>query len=189
VNTIVFTPDGKLVALECHGSDIGLREIDFRLAWYYRAISLLIAVLTVVLARRAVRCWFRAGLGWQLCCLLSVATGTGLLFLGWYLSVFWVPAWGENTMPTEFFLFTTGFWAWFLGALLLVLSVGSIIGRKSAPRSQKGPTSVVLIPLPFGLFGRREVLAPPTSSSADSQSSSSAQSWSNRGPHNTQEME
>jgi hypothetical protein len=143
IASVLFMPDGRLVTLERDGSRIGMREIDSRMPQYYRVSSFLIAAFTLALAVLAVRRWFATGLVWQVHCLLCVASGTWTLFLGWYLSVFWVEAWGENTMPTDLFLFTHEFWGWFLGILLVALSLSWRIRRQWAyqnkPRSEPAP--------------------------------------------------
>jgi WD40 repeat protein len=107
VESIQFTPDGKLVTLESNDHEIGMREIDFNLVWYYRFISFLVTVSSLAIAACAFCYWRRSGLRWYYLCILSLTAFTALSLISLYMVLFWVEAWGENTMPASIYLLVT----------------------------------------------------------------------------------
>ena len=129
VFSTVVTPEGKLMTLGREGTKIEVREIDFRMSLYYRIVTLLVVVSTITIARWAASCWLKAGFCWHLRCLVSLMGIPALMFMGWYMSVFWVEAWSENTMPTESILFTLDFWLGFLALLMVALTIARAAWR------------------------------------------------------------
>jgi WD40 repeat protein len=124
---VLFPTTGEIQLLERDRHNCGLRALDFHAGWYYRAVSLVVIVLTLALAVFAVRYWLRVEIQWQLRWLLLLTTTVGLFFLCSYLSVFWVEAWCENTMPFDWFLFRRAFWHGFLFAFATVLFVPTLV--------------------------------------------------------------